>query len=179
MLTTEDYDSQTDKLNKLAEEVGTKITMARRASGLNQWEFSQKLGIPVCFMDILENGILVADENHRYVRWAGCIFSERELTRISNRLEKEFGSLPGASAADSETVFFCPITLNSNSAIDEIQIVANHNDLSAYMVQHIANLIGIKYRISYAQTRLAKGRETADAMKQRVLSVLSACGIRS
>ena len=74
MHTTDDHDSRTDEINELSAEIGAKLAQARRASGLSQWDFANKLGVPACFTDILENGILVAQDN-QYLRWNSCPFT--------------------------------------------------------------------------------------------------------
>lgn len=174
MHTTEDNNSQTDEINKLAEEIGAKLAQARRVSGLSQWEFANRLGVPVYFTEILENGILVSDNDNHYLRWNGCPFTREELTRISNQLAKGVVSRMNVSQSDPETVFFCPITVNSNSIIDEIHTIAGQNDLFSFLMHHVTGSLFVKHRISYERICFTRGRKAAEAMKRRVSSVLSA-----
>ena len=174
MHTKEVHESQTDELSRLSEEVGAKFARARRASGLSQWQFANKLGIPPCYAEILENGILVMDDHRHYRRWHGHFFTRKELEEFSVLLEKGIPSAPGEHPQESETVFFCPVTINGNAVNDEIHAIAGCKNIAAFTMQRMIYALIIKYRILHELICMKEGRKMADRMRERALSLLTA-----
>ena len=78
MRTKETQEKKNDDISKLYEEVAHKVSEIRRASGLSHWELADKLGVPVCYTEILENGILVQKTSSCYRRKYGksCKFRQ-------------------------------------------------------------------------------------------------------
>lgn len=173
MRTKETKENQNDDISKLYEEVAHKVSEIRRASGLSHWELADKLGVPVCYTEILENGILVQKDGKRFLRWRGCPFEKEELLKISKQLPNRIAPNPCARAIDSETVFFCPVTINSAAIFDELQGLAKCQDITAYLTRQVVGWFTLKYRLFYRQFCLRHGRKNAELLKQRLLSTLA------
>lgn len=172
MRTKETTENQNDDISKLYEEVAHMVSEARRASGLSHWELADKLGVPVCYTEILENGILVQKGGNRFLRWRDCPFEKEELIKISRQLPNRIDPNPCVRAVDSETVFFCPVTINSAAVFHELQGLANHQDITAHLTRQGAGRFTLKYRLFYRQFCIRHGRKNAELMKQRLLSML-------
>lgn len=155
------------------EKLTKQIAQARKAAGMSHWEFARMLDVPVCFTEILENGILFCDGENHFSRWPGCPLTGVELGKIAGALSGGAGSLPGKQRIDEEFVFYYPITVNSNALMDEARCIADCSEPVSYREKHIAYDLGMKYRIFHGQTCMQNGREAADAVKERVLAAFA------
>lgn len=173
MCTKETQEHKSDDINKLYEEVSRKFSGVRRASGLSHYEFAAKLGIPVWYSEILENGILISTEDKRYLRWSSCPFAKEELLRISRKLSNGIASSPRVRPLDSETVFFCPVTINSRGVFDELRSLVRVHAPESCLLQVVGGF-SLKYRLLYRQLCAKNGRRNAELMRQRMLSFLGA-----
>lgn len=172
MRTNETSETQTDDIRKLYTEVGRRITEVRRMAGLSHYELAEKLGVPVSYTEILENGILVTADNRRYMRWNECLFTKEELARISRQLSVCIGFNPRARALAPETVFFCPVTINHSAVMKELQSLAECSDLSSYLTKQKVGIFSLKYRLLYRQICVKTDKRNAELMQQKLLSVL-------
>ena len=169
MRTKETSENQTDDIRKLYTEVSRRITEARRMAGLSHYELAEKLGVPAFYTEILENGILVSVNNRRYRYWNEYLFTKEELMRISRQLSVCIGFNPRARALDSETVFFCPVTINHSAVMKELQSLAKYPDITSRLTKQTVDIFSLKYRLLYRQICVKTGRRSAELMQQKLL----------
>lgn len=172
MDTKETPENQNDDTSKLYEEVARKISEVRRASGLSHFELSGKLSVPICYTEILENGILIQADDKSILPWNACPFTKEELLRISRQLSKGISSRSSVRSINSETVFFCPVTISSTVVFDELQRLAKCRNLTVYLARQASDGFSMKYRLFFKQFYLKHGKKNADLLKRRLLSVL-------
>lgn len=174
MRTKEKHEGQSEEILKLYGEVSRKIAQTRRTLGISHCELADRLGIPPCYTEILENGIMVFDSDQRCSRWNGCPFTGEELSSISRKLSEEVTLASRAQAPDPETVFFCPVTISSTSVLDDLRSLARDQDAVPRMRQRVVGRFGMKYRLLYHQLCLQSGRKAAELMKREILALITA-----
>lgn len=177
MRTKEAQEHQSDDINELYREVSRKISEVRRASRLSHCELAAKLGIPIWYSEILENGILVPTDDKRYRRWSSCLFTKEELLRISRQLSSGIVPSSRVQPLDSETVFFCPVTINSSAVFAELRSLARIHAFELCLPQVVSGF-SLKYRLLYRQVYAKSGRRNAELMRQRLLSFLGDSRVR-
>lgn len=148
------------------------IAQFRKSAGLTHGELAQLLDVPVCFTEILENGILVRDADGKYESWYDCLLSRRERLTIAAALSRARETQPLGRKPDDEFVFYCPLTVSGSAIEQEMQVVADEKQFFSKLYSQLACVLGIKMRLYYAKMCMCGRMGAADIIMQSVLSML-------
>ena len=170
MPTTDILELNDDEFNKFTEELGRQIAEIRKNTGISHFELAKLLEVPVCFTEILENGLWISEDGRRLTRWKSNPFTQEELAAISDRISNGISIKPHTS--EPETVFFYPITISDTAIFDEIHSIANQKDFTTLRMHQSACELGLRFRIFYNQQCIQNGKENADILRRRLVSVI-------
>lgn len=147
------------------------IARFRRSAGMTHSELARMLNVPVCFTEILENGILVRGGDGCIEPWNGSLFSRKELTAIASALSNE--AWYSGRKRDDEFVFYCPVTVSGSAIEGEMQVITDEKQLFSNLHSQLAGVMGMKMRLYCAQMNMCGRVGAADMVMQGVLAMLN------
>ena len=149
-----------------------RIAQFRRNSDLTHLELSNQLGVPVCFTEILENGVLIRGKDGRHMLWPGDLFSEHELEMVARGLPEEGEMQLRDENSTDEFVFYCPVTVSGSAIERELQFIIEKSNLHSHIETQVACLLALKARLYHRQMCMCGRKAAADVVLQRVSAVL-------
>jgi len=155
------------------EKLKEQIAEFRRSAGLTHCELARMLDMPVCFTEILENGILVRSKDEGYTLWKGNLFTRRELDAFAAALKRVNGGKPEGRNTDEEFVFYCPVTVSSFAIERDMKAAADVRAYVSSCEKQIACMLGMKARLYYRQMCMCGRKNAAEMIMQRVFELLN------
>ena len=180
-----------DKDNMDMQALMKRIGSVRRASGLSQYEFSERANVPVFYTEIAEHGAYSSCEDVRL--GMDGLFSEMELEKILKGISDAFGvsmewlkygegetALGETSMDEDELVFYFPITVSVKSIVEDLKrltsvIEARHfpePELNTTVPDRIVLLL-MEFKAYYAQMKRIGRMNVADKARNGILEIIS------